>query len=101
MTAAKRAGVGHLIDSLIEDGKAFYILQVKEISDRGVKADAIVIERTLPGEFIQAELKHFKIPLASGFYSVYRIGDLSKPGMIFAKSEQPGGSGKDGGNANQ
>ena len=82
--SAKQVGAGNIIDSVIEDGNNFFVVQVVELTDRGVRASAITLPRSTPGDFLAGEMKAKNISVKDSFYSLYRMADLTKPGMIFA-----------------
>jgi hypothetical protein len=85
--AAGKAGEGRLLPQVIEDNVAFYVFQVKSIGDKSMKADILTIQRTAPGEFLNAELQKNNIPIAARAYSVFRTASFFNPGGVLAKEE--------------
>ncbi len=91
--AARSNGTGQVIDRLIEDGGGFSIAQVKSMDDKTLVLNNLYITRTSIGEFIKAKLAEFKIPLTVPPYSLYRLSELSLPGMVFAPQKEEKNSG--------
>ncbi len=86
--AARSHGAGQVIDRLIEDGGGFSIAQIKSMEDKSLVLNSLYIPRTPIGDFIKSKLAEFKIPLTVTPYSLYRLSELSLPGMVFAPQKE-------------
>lgn len=83
--AARQTVPGRVIPSVVEDGGGFSILNLREINQQSLAADAITVKRTPVGRFIIDEAKKAAVAISFPVYSPFSFSSLEKNGMIFSK----------------
>lgn len=78
----KSAGVNK---TLVQEGAAFNITNIKDITDNAIKIQYVSIQRTPLNVFLLNEIKKKNVVLKFSPISIYRQSDLEKPGYIFSK----------------